>query len=584
MTQPTLPHARIVPGANPREYFDPAKMAELEEGIREFGIIEPIVVRPVGNGMYAIVAGERRWRAAGNVFGDTYEVPVVIKDVTDADAEAMATIENYHREDMSAAEEAKAAQRLLLRNRGDKRETARMLGWSATTLEKRLALNACTAAVLKALTEHKIDLGHAELLSGVPQDKQDSVLAAVIAGAVPVATLKAQLGRYARRLADAIFDTAQCIGCLHNSALQSNLFAESLGDGYCQHPSHFEELTRQAVEAKAAALRDEYPVIKIVQVDDGFVPLPVSAEGELGVGAEQYGACQGCQSFGCAVSAMPGSCGEVTHSLCFDAACNSRKVAAWRKVQREAKGDGAAASARVNRAGKQKVKSAHRAKPTSQTPQRVIDYRTEQWRRWLANALMADAERNPRVLIALVLANRGGDTRGDALGKLLAKLAGGDATRAFGLDEGLARADAIDGASMGRIVQGVAASAAFGVARDHLETLLNYLQVDEARYFQWDRAFLDLFTRSELESLALDTGLAAAMGDRYRAARSGNKGDFIAALLAAKNFTYPVPAVMRYPRRDRAVAGDDADDAPPQVQEALDEDAVEREDAETVAA
>jgi len=282
--QPTLQHSRIVPGKNPREYFDPVKMAELETDIREHGIIEPIVVRPIVGDLYEIVAGERRWRAAGNVFGESYEMPVVIRDLSDEDAEALAMSENYHRDDMSAAEEAKGAQRLLLRNRGDKADTARMLGWSPTTLERRLALNACTHAVLAALTERRIDLGHAELLSGVPQDKQDSVLAAVIAGKVPVATLKAQLGRYARKLGDAIFDTAQCNGCPHNSARQAGLFGESLGEGYCQHPTHFEELTLQAVEAKAATLRDEYPVIRIVTVNDGFVPLPVAAEGELGVG------------------------------------------------------------------------------------------------------------------------------------------------------------------------------------------------------------------------------------------------------------------------------------------------------------
>lgn len=72
MSQPTLPLSRIVPGNNPREYFDPAKMAELEEGIREHGVIEPIVVRPLPDGRYEIIAGERRWRAAGNVFDNEY--------------------------------------------------------------------------------------------------------------------------------------------------------------------------------------------------------------------------------------------------------------------------------------------------------------------------------------------------------------------------------------------------------------------------------------------------------------------------------------------------------------------------------
>lgn len=318
--QQTLPIARIVQGNNPREYFDPDEMAELEEGIREFGVIEPIIVRPIaGSDLYEIIVGERRWRAAKNVFGDSYDMPVVIREASDAEAEAMALIENYHRASMSRAEEARAAQRHLLRNRGDKQETARNLGWSPDVLESRLALLACTPPVLKALTQRQIMLGHAELLAGVPPEKQDAVLSAIVAHKVPVAVLKAQLGQFARRLADAIFDTAPCTGCPHNSARQAGLFSESLGEGYCQHPTHFDELTLQAVEAKATALKDEYPVIRIVKITDGFTPLAVTAHGDLGVGEAQYASCQGCQSYGCAVSAMPGSLGEVTRSLCFDA-------------------------------------------------------------------------------------------------------------------------------------------------------------------------------------------------------------------------------------------------------------------------
>jgi len=553
--QPTLPHSCIVSGKNPREFFDPAKMAELETDIREHGVIEPIIVRPIAEGRYEIVAGERRWRAAGNVFGDRYEMPVVIRDLSDEEAAAIAMSENYHRDDMSAAEEAKGAQRLLLRNKGDRQETARMLGWSPTTLERRLALNACTHAVLAALTERRIDLGHAELLSGVPQDKQGSVLAAVIAGKVPVATLKAQLGRYARKLGDAIFDIAQCSGCPHNSAQQAGLFAESLGEGYCQHPTHFEELTLQAVQAKAATLRDEYPTIRIVQVSDGFVPLPVGADGDLGVGQAQYDACRGCQHFGCAVSAMPGSYGEITHSLCFDAGCNSQKVAAWRKAQRQAT---AAATTPRTAGGKPGKGQRVTAKPGNQLPQRVIDYRLGQWRRWLANALMADAPRNTQVLIALALSGRIGDVRAPEFGQLVARLTGDEGVGSLLLEDSLRHAEAIDGAKVQRIVQGVAAAAAFGVEARHLETLLNYLDVDEARHFRWDSAFLELFTMSELESLALETGLAEALGARLRVARAGKKADFIKVLLAAKDFAYPVPAVMRYPRRSLSAArGDD---------------------------
>lgn len=568
---PTLPIARIVQGKNPREYFDPVEMAELEEGIRAVGVIEPIVVRPIpGSDLFEIVAGERRWRAAKNVFGDNYDMPVVVKEVSDAGAEAMVLIENHHRAAMSAAEEARAAQRQLMRNRGDKAETAAGMGWTPEVLERRLALLACAPAVQSALTRRQIQLGHAELLSGVPPEMQDRVLAGLLAHKVPVAVLKTQLGQYARRLADAIFDTAQCATCQHNSARQAGLFAESIGEGYCQHPTHFDELTRQAVDAKASTLCVEYPVVHVIKVGDGFAPLHVSADGELGVGAEQYTACQGCKSFGCAVSGMPGSYGAVTPSLCFDAACNSQKVALWRKAKKEALQQPSGAEANAVKRGSQRAGKRHHAgsvsrsagrKPSlqaaNQTPQRVVEYRVAQWRKWLAAAMMAQPPRCHRVLIALTLAGRGSDLRSAQFEKALAKIAGSGQSFHSDLREPLRRADSVAAEQVDRLVQAAVASAAFGVDTRNLELLLSYLEVDEARCFRWDAAFLDLFTMSELESLATEVGLRAAMGGQFKAARVGKKDAFIKALLNVAGFTYQgtVPAVMRYPRPSR-------DDAP----------------------
>jgi hypothetical protein len=85
--------------------------------------------------------------------------------------------------------------------------------------------------------------------------------------------------------------------------------------------------------------------------------------------------------------------------------------------------------------------------------------------------------------------------------------------------------------------------------------------VDEGRYFQWNKEFLDLFTMSELESLAAEIGLKKAMGSGFKAARAGKKPDFITALLKVPGFTYQgtVPAVMRYPRQP--ILADGADEA-----------------------
>jgi PRTRC genetic system ParB family protein len=570
-THSTLPLHRIVQGKNPRTYFDPIDMADLEEGLRAAGrVIQAIFVRPIpGSDLHEIVAGERRWRAARNVFGDSYEMPVTIDTLSDEQAEAFATIENHHRAAMSHAEEAQAAQRLLLRHKGDKEETAAALGWTPQLLERRLALLTCTPAVLEALTQRQIQLGHAELLAGIPADKQDGVLAGVLTHKVPVGVLKEQLGRFARRLAAAIFDTAPCASCQHNSARQSGLFDESLGEGFCQHPTHYDELTGQAIEAKAQGLREQYPTVQIVKASDGFTPLPLAEGGELGVGQQQYAACKGCASFGCAVSAIPGSQGEVTASLCFDAGCNSQKVATWRKAQREnpQEGQGAAKSSATDKAGKggQRKSAVATAQPapTNKLPQRVADYRAIQWRKWAARELMTHPERNQRVMIALALSGRAADVHSAEFARVVGKITGD--MKETGFSRFLPKADAIDARHLERLILAVTASAAFGVGLGDLNALLNYLQVDERQHFKWSAEFLELFTLSELDSLASEVGLKQKMGVTFKSAREKKKGGFIQSLLNVSGFSYDgtVPSVMCYPRAHAANGKTDEAGQPP---------------------
>jgi ParB family chromosome partitioning protein len=166
------------------------------------------------------------------------------------------------------------------------------------------------------------------------------------------------------------------------------------------------------------------------------------------------------------------------------------------------------------------------------------------------------------VLIALTLAGRGSDLRAAQFEKALAKIAGPGRNFHSDLREPLRRADKVDVDQVDRLVQAAIASAAFGVDTANLELLLNYLEVDEARCFRWDTTFLDLFTMSELESLATEVGLKTAMGSSFKAARTGKKEGFIKALLNVAGFAYQgtVPAVMRYPRQASDGAPDRDDD------------------------
>ena len=150
--------ARILPGVNPRHFFDPVEMAELEASIAVKGVIQPILVRPIKGG-YEVVAGERRVRAARKVLGDDYEIPVLVKDLTDAEADELALIENVSRANMSSTEEAVAAAKILGRCEGNRDEAAKRLGWTRKTLDKRLALMNCSPSVMAALDSRRIQLG-----------------------------------------------------------------------------------------------------------------------------------------------------------------------------------------------------------------------------------------------------------------------------------------------------------------------------------------------------------------------------------------------------------------------------------------
>jgi ParB family transcriptional regulator, chromosome partitioning protein len=564
--QPTLKVRQIVSGPNHRTYYDPKKMAELEEGLRAAGkVTQPIQVRPhpTREGVWEIIAGERRWRAARKVFGEDYDMPVVVGEATDAEVRALGIIENHYRDNPSDIEQARGAAELLQFNRDDKEETAKQLGWGVDTLERRLLLLNCAADVQEALIERRIKLGHAELLAGLPKDRQVKVLAGVLEHRVPVEVLKKQLGQFAKRLADAIFDTAQCASCPHNSAQQAALFDETIGDGFCQHPTHFDELTMVALELRATPLREQYQVVRIVRAVDAFVPLLVGPDGELGVGAEQYGDCKSCANFGCSLSAIPGSYGRLEESLCFDAQCHSTKVAERRRAERAAaKAAQADAAPEAGSGGTKKApaKAAAPAAPkraSNTTPPRVAQYRTERWRTWVARGLMADAPSSHRVLTALITSSNLQSFTPLKFTEAVGKIAKPAKFGVNGFKGALELADAIDAAKLPTIVQAVAACAAYGVNLGDLEVLLNYLEVDEARHFKLGAEYLELLTVSELESLADELKLRKAMGDAaFKKARAGTKAKFIEALLNIEGFAYAgaVPKALRYQRRKLRIA------------------------------
>ncbi len=114
------------------------------------------------------------------------------------------------------------------------------------------------------------------------------------------------------------------------------------------------------------------------------------------------------------------------------------------------------------------------------------------------------------------------------------------------------KADHIDA-----LMRAITASAAFGVDQVNLEVLLNYLEIEEEKCFRLSPAFLELFTKSELESLAEELKLKKALGAQFNKLREGKREDFIKGLLGVKGFEYQglVPKVMRYPRKKFQYSG-----------------------------
>lgn len=108
----TLPIGEIVPNrAQPRKQFDDEALAELAESIASHGVLQPLLVRPLTDGSYQLVAGERRWRASR--MAGLAEVPVVVREMSDREAAELALIENLQREDLNPMEEAQGYQTLM---------------------------------------------------------------------------------------------------------------------------------------------------------------------------------------------------------------------------------------------------------------------------------------------------------------------------------------------------------------------------------------------------------------------------------------------------------------------------------------
>ncbi|MGR9086022.1 MAG: ParB/RepB/Spo0J family partition protein [Gammaproteobacteria bacterium] len=154
----------------PRKDIDPEKLQELANSIKAQGVIQPVVVRKIDSDKYEIVAGERRWRAAQ--LAGLQQLPVVLKEIDDRTAMAIALIENIQREDLNPLEEAEALRRLLDEFQMTHQQIAEAVGKSRATVTNLLRLMDLHPEVKKLVINRQIEMGHARALLGLEGQKQ----------------------------------------------------------------------------------------------------------------------------------------------------------------------------------------------------------------------------------------------------------------------------------------------------------------------------------------------------------------------------------------------------------------------------
>jgi ParB family chromosome partitioning protein len=174
-----LPIEFLQPGQyQPRQQFDGEKLQELADSIATQGLMQPIVVRPLGKDRYEIIAGERRWRASQ--LTGLPQVPCWVRVLSDETALIMALIENMQREDLNPLEQAQGLKRLQEEFQMTHQQLAQAVGKSRVSVSNLLRLNQLPRDVKQALQHNTVDMGHARALLGLPDHLQSQALQTIL--------------------------------------------------------------------------------------------------------------------------------------------------------------------------------------------------------------------------------------------------------------------------------------------------------------------------------------------------------------------------------------------------------------------
>jgi len=181
----------------PRTHMDETSLEELAESIRQQGVMQPVLVRPLADGRFEIIAGERRWQAARRA--GLADVPAVVREVPDEAALVMALIENIQRENLNPLEEAAGIQRLIDEFRMTHEAAAQAVGRSRSAVSNLLRLLALPPTIQELIMGGALDMGHGRALLGLPIAKQIEAAQAIALKQLSVRETERLVGRLLKR-------------------------------------------------------------------------------------------------------------------------------------------------------------------------------------------------------------------------------------------------------------------------------------------------------------------------------------------------------------------------------------------------
>ena len=261
--------ANVQPSSyNPRKNFDGESLAELAESIRQQGVLQPIGVRPTEENRFEIVFGERRFRAS--LMAGLEEIPAIVMEISDEQAEEMAVTENLQRKDVTPIEEANAYQRLLDSGRHDVQSLAVQFGKNESYIRTRLKFVSLIPEIAQLLEQDEITISVASEICRYGEDIQREVYETHLKEGVQYNSWRGMKAsevakkieqQYTADLARYSFDKTLCLSCPHNTN-NMMLFCEG-GCGNCANRTCLAEMNAAYLTEKAVQFVEQYPAVSL---------------------------------------------------------------------------------------------------------------------------------------------------------------------------------------------------------------------------------------------------------------------------------------------------------------------------------